>query len=44
MRAEELAQDLVRDVAADCKVKVVVLNSNWLVEERVQVVDESVIN
>ena len=23
MRAEELAQDLVRDVAADCEVKVV---------------------
>lgn len=44
MRAEELAQDLVWDVAADYKVKVVVLNSNWLVEERVQVVDESVIN
>ena len=44
MRAEELAQDLVRDVAADYKVKVVVLNSNWLVEEGGQVMDESVIN
>jgi len=31
-------------MAADYKVKVVVLNSNWLVEERVQVMDESVIN
>jgi len=39
-----LAQYLVRDVAADYKVKMVVLNSNWLVEERVQVMDESVIN